>query len=1040
MNHQILSREFVDKYKNKTPNWGFGIVGYVVYKRTYARIKENGQSEEWFETIERCINGAQKIGANYSKEEAERLFDHIFNFRCSFSGRGLWQLGTKLVNDAKIFDSLLNCWVTKVSCVDDFVFIFSESMFGGGVGCNISKEYTQEIPRVKVDVSVKRKDTKDADFIIPDSKEGWAELWRKILSAYLITGKSFTYSPVCIRSSGEPIKTFGGIAPGPKPLMDGALELCRILENRAGKKLRTQDVADIVCLGGQVVKSGGVRRTAIILLGDVDDAAYLNLKRWDLGNIPNYRSNSNNSLICNNFDHLPEKFWDGYNGNGEPYGLVNIKNARRYGRIGESEILGFTLKDDNIIGFNPCFRYDTKILTENGWRKIGDLVGKKVNIYQDNRVSGYLDAGIEKWDINLEKENVSILNEASNIRKTAQNQKIYKLQLSCGREVFATSNHAFATTLGMKNISSLNIGDEILIPLCNSPKINKDSDDFNIGYLCGLIQGDGSFVNDNVKVQFWGDENIKEIERVQDIIHSIIKSNSEKLRYRTNCNKLPVFRKSTGFVYGSKSTYRLHSSLLKQIINSEGFLSKDSCEWIHYKNKDFKAGFISGYIFSDGHSEYNTNSKSLSVRISSVNLPVLRDVQLVLQELGVFSRINTMRESGSRILPDENRNPKSYPTQKCFRLIISGHTNVNRLPELLILPEKDFNTIKNVNKISKRTYKQREYSKVKDISFYGIEDVFCLTENNKRTLIADGMSARRCGEATLHDKEQCNLSELFINNLSSKEEMLDCAKLLYKTQKAISLGNYFHEETNNVSHKNCRIGMGITGICQKLDIISEWSDYVYNGLREFDIEYSKKNNFPQSIRITVIKPSGTLSLLGGSTPGGHPGFSKYFIRRIRFSSNDPLLAILRNSNYHTEPEIGFDGKENHDTYVVEFPCYFSDSTIISKNFSAIDQLNLLKLLQEKWADQAVSITVYYKPEELVDVKKWLKDNYNTSIKSVSFLLHSDHGFKQAPLEEIDELKYQKMLSKVKPLEFNKNLAFDGEIDSQECAGGHCPLK
>jgi hypothetical protein len=126
-------------------------------------------------------------------------------------------------------------------------------------------------------VTVRLKDTNDADYIVPDSKEGWMELWRKTLEAYLVTGKSFTFSTVCIRPEGQPIKTFGGIAPGPRPLREGTIELARILESRAGKKLRTPDVADIICCGGEVVRSGGVRRTALILQGDVDDFSFMNL-------------------------------------------------------------------------------------------------------------------------------------------------------------------------------------------------------------------------------------------------------------------------------------------------------------------------------------------------------------------------------------------------------------------------------------------------------------------------------------------------------------------------------------------------------------------------------------------------------------------------------------------------------------------------------------------------------------------------------------------------------------------------------------------
>lgn len=646
---EVLTDEFLNKYKKKQPKWGFGGLGYIIFKRTYARtIEGENRTEEWWETVARCIRGAQKIGAKYTKEEAETLYDLIFNLKCSFSGRGLWQLGTKTV-DLVGMDSLLNCWVTKISNIEDFVFVFMESMLGGGVGCNIAKEWTHELPRVKKGVRCKLKNTKDADFIVPDSKEGWAELWRRLLEAYLVNGKSFTYSTVCIRSSGEPLKTFGGIAPGPKPLIDGAEKLTKVLEAREGKKLRTEDVADIICIGGQIVKSGGIRRTALILGGDVDDMAYLNLKRWDLGILPAYRSNSNNSLICSNFEYLSNKFWDGYNGNGEPYGLINLKTSKKFGRLKETEIDKFDLNDDSIEMVNPC------------------------------------------------------------------------------------------------------------------------------------------------------------------------------------------------------------------------------------------------------------------------------------------------------------------------------------------------------------------------------------------------------AEATLGDKECCNLAEIFMNNVESKEEMYKCAYLLYKTQKAIAAGTYLHEETNKIVHENMRLGLGVTGIAQALDKVEEWCDYTYTNLRKFDKEWSKKNSWPQSIRLTVVKPSGTLSLLPGSTPGVHPGFAKYHVRRVRFSSNDPLLPKLKESGYPMEPEVQLDGSFNHDITIVSFPAKFSDATLCAKDCSAIKQLELVKTLQEKWADQAVSVTVYYSKDELPEIKDWLAKNYNSSIKTVSFLLRENHGFVQAPLEEIDKEKYDQCVKEIKPFEFG--ISSSNEIlDTMECEGGACPIR
>jgi ribonucleotide reductase alpha subunit len=296
-----------------------------------------------------------------------------------------------------------------------------------------------------------------------------------------------------------------------------------------------------------------------------------------------------------------------------------------------------------------------------------------------------------------------------------------------------------------------------------------------------------------------------------------------------------------------------------------------------------------------------------------------------------------------------------------------------------------------------------------------------------------------CGEISLASYECCNLSELYLNNIESKDELIICAKLLYKTQKAIAALPFIHEETNKIVHKNMRLGLGVTGICQSLDKI-DWLDACYKELRKFDKEWSKERGWNRSIKLTTIKPSGTLSLLAGSTPGVHPAYSKYYTRRIRMSSNDALVSYCRDLGYYVEYAVNFDGSENHDTVVVEFPCETPDGALFADDMGVVQQLEMVKKLQEVWSDNAVSVTAYYSENELQTLKQWLSDNYETGIKSVSFLLRQKHGFKQAPYEEITKESYELRKSKVKPLiGIIKNIGNEA-LEGIECEGGACPIK
>jgi len=156
------------------------------------------------------------------------------------------------------------------------------------------------------------------------------------------------------------------------------------------------------------------------------------------------------------------------------------------------------------------------------------------------------------------------------------------------------------------------------------------------------------------------------------------------------------------------------------------------------------------------------------------------------------------------------------------------------------------------------------------------------------------------------------------------------------------------------------------------------------------------------------------------------------------SSSDALVQICKDLGYHVEFLLNFDGTENRDTVVVYFPCETPEGAILADEMSVIKQLEMVKKLQFVWSDNAVSVTAYYSPEEIEDLKNWLKDNYKNNIKSVSFLLRQKHGFKQAPYQEIDQESYLKAKDKVKPL---NNLNIDGEmLQGLECEGGVCPIR
>jgi len=295
-----------------------------------------------------------------------------------------------------------------------------------------------------------------------------------------------------------------------------------------------------------------------------------------------------------------------------------------------------------------------------------------------------------------------------------------------------------------------------------------------------------------------------------------------------------------------------------------------------------------------------------------------------------------------------------------------------------------------------------------------------------------------CAEQGLENFETCCLAEVFLSNFKSKEELLDAVKLFYRINKHSLAMACHHPETEEVVNRNMRMGIGITGYMQATKQQISWLSDVYEELRKYDVEYSALHGYPVSIKLTTCKPSGTLSLLPGVTPGAHPAYARYMIRRIRLASDSSLVQVCKDHGYPVEFQLQLDGGVDHSTVVVSFPFSYPDNAVLAADTTAIDQLKVVKQIQTLWSDNSVSCTVYYKAEELPEIRKYLKRNYATHHKTLSFLLHSDHGFKQAPFEEITKEQYDELVAKTTVI-----TSVTGVIDFEdnaECSNGVCPVK
>ena len=330
-------------------------VGYLTYKRTYARpIAGLARTEEFSETIERVITACRdQLHCEFTEAEEARLRSYFLQLKGSVAGRFWWQLGTDTVSRLGLA-SLQNCAFTVIDHpIRPFCWAMDMLALGSGVGYNLQRKHVEKLPEVKEWFKAPtRVDHGGADFIIPDSREGWVKFLGKTLKAAFLSDSpekgTFSYSTQAIRGKGSPIKGFGGVASGPEDLCWGIGKISEILAKRASKKIRPIDALDIMNIIGHIIVAGNVRRSAQIAIGDPDDVEFLLAKRWDMGIIPAWRGMSNNSVACNDISELHDYFWHGYEGRGEPYGLINLRLSRQVGRLGEHDY-----DDPGVEGYNP---------------------------------------------------------------------------------------------------------------------------------------------------------------------------------------------------------------------------------------------------------------------------------------------------------------------------------------------------------------------------------------------------------------------------------------------------------------------------------------------------------------------------------------------------------------------------------------------------------------------------------------------------------------------------------------------------------------
>jgi ribonucleoside-triphosphate reductase (thioredoxin) len=305
------------------------------------------------------------------------------------------------------------------------------------------------------------------------------------------------------------------------------------------------------------------------------------------------------------------------------------------------------------------------------------------------------------------------------------------------------------------------------------------------------------------------------------------------------------------------------------------------------------------------------------------------------------------------------------------------------------------------------------------------------------------MGFNPCAEQPLESYELCTLVEVHLNRHESKEDFLRTLKFAYLYGKTVTLIPTHWQQTNGIMQRNRRIGTSLTGIASFADqkglpTVREWMDDGYQKIRHYDHKYSEWLCVRESIRVTTVKPSGSVSILSGATPGVHwaPG-GDYFLRAIRFGETDPMLHLFKAAGYKIEKDL-----VSANTQVVYFPVH-SGHPRSEKDVTLFEKIALAATAQKYWSDNGVSVTLSFDKETESKHVAPALHMYEGQLKAVSFLPMGNTVYPQQPYTQITKEEYESYIGKIKKIDWSA--IYDGKdnLDAESekyCTTDSCEIK
>ena len=918
-----------------------------------------------------------------------------------------------------------NCWMSVLNGIDDWCWTANQLMLGGGVGVSLNN--IGSLPTVcsnpcrlaihcrpdhsNIDeVKPESKDFLNGStpvFVVADSRDGWVSALRLALTA-AFEGKEQIIDVSNVRERGQPIKTFGGIACGPGPLANLLRSVWSVVRSAAGGKLTSLNCLDITNFIGLCIKSGNVRRC---LPGDTlvfTEKGLVQIKNVKVGDkvLTSGTKSEKYMPVTAHLNQGVQKIVEIQT----QMGILRCTPNHRVAVASPDGEYAFKMASELILGDHMLFLDEplpgqATVLPPWGCKKPMQSGAKTINIIfpkLDTEVAWALGYTLNNsWIMSRQDMKAMHSDVSYPIPETAQKEKtIARLQSVLVR--FGILNSKVRKSIGDRTVVVAAVNQfawyldghfkgkntPVVVPEC----ILQGTPEIRAAFIAGVFDSSGTSLSEFAWRALCSAPYQSFVRMLQDLCASI--GLMTRAKYSTQVKERDSRAVFSLHPVGALALATFNKLVAPYALNAINPLNTYACDYPVQKRVHNKVPVA-------------------VLSVTEVPVPVETfDIEVAGAE--EFVAGSYLVHNSALIVLGSPEDQDFRDSKKSFDTVLSHrHTSNNTIA---------FRSWEQIANFDWKTL-------VADVLQYGEPGIVNMPLIWKTDPEAEGINP--CAEIPLSNRESCNLAEVFpafFESGTNPEQAFELVTRYTLRQRLVPLTDSM---SHAVSQKNMRLGVALGGICDfdwDTRMLSNW----YTVCRNAADTYARELGVARPIAVTTSKPSGTISLLNGSSPGIHAPFAPYYIRRTRIATNDPMVLPLIEAGVPFEYDV-YDKTDN--TLVFSFPTKATHTRHTVQTETIREQFERQVAIQEHWSDNSVSCTLSFKPEEKEELSACLKE-YVPRLKSTSCLSKS-HGYSQAPYEAIDYETYASMVSTIQQ---DHPLAHGGEMDDGGCSSGVCPLR